>query len=101
MSYKEMLLRMRERGLDLRLPHTFDLYVCLPPKKATHTVTKFACRLGFTVEVIAGAKRGTWFCIATKTLAPPWHSLLGYWRDRLVIIACAGKLFNHFAREQG
>jgi hypothetical protein len=101
MSYREMLLKMRERGLDPRQRHTFDLYVCLPTKKASHAVNKLGCRFRFTVEVIPGAKRGTWFCIARKTSPPPRRLLPGYWREHLSGIAAAGELFDIFARKEG
>jgi len=99
--YREMLLKMRERGLDPRQRHTFDFYLYLPTKKATQVLAEIASRLRFTVEVLPGAKRGTWFCIATKTSPPSGHLLPGYWRDHLVSTACGGDLFDHFARKLG
>jgi hypothetical protein len=101
MSFKEMVLRLQESGLDPRQRHTFDLYVYLPTKKATDTLKKIGCGLGFTVEVIPGAKRRAWFCIATKTSPPPGHLLPGFWRDYIAVIAAAGELFDHLARKQG
>jgi hypothetical protein len=92
---------MRERGLEPRLRHTFDFYLYLPTKKAAHVMAGMAHRFGFSVEVLPGAKRGTWFCIATKTIPQPGHLLPGYWRDILFGSACAVELLDHFARKLG
>src|SRR5690242_4758610 len=107
MSYREMLLKMQGKDLDPRLRHTFDLYMCLPTKRATHKVTKYARRFGFTVEIIPGARHGTWFCIATKISPSPggpwlwdWKTWRD-WRDRLSLIALCCDAFDYLAREQG
>jgi len=91
---------MRERGLDPTERHTFDFYLCLPTKRAASAVAEFARTLRYAVEVMPGAKRGTWFCIATKT-APSPGGLRAWWRGRLEGIACAGELFDFVARKRG
>jgi hypothetical protein len=88
---RDLLLKLRKRNLDVRRRHTFDFYLFLPTKRAAQTAAeKFRRPHYATTEVMPGAKRGTWLCLVTRTMAPDYH-LVELW----------GALFNHYTRELG
>jgi len=98
MSCSSLLNRMRERGINPREKHTYDFYLLLPAENVSDIILEFAEGLGCSVTLMSGVKKGTWFCIVSKTFP---SGIFRDWRDYVFLVAAAGEILQHLARKEG
>ncbi len=68
--YNEVVQQLRRDGSDVSRPCRLDLYLYLPTEEAARMAAGKVQRLHFTTQVVAGAREGTWLCLASIRIIP-------------------------------